>query len=44
MKTRGAMSLVATAESTAQKVMFSTRNIKVVIENSYVNGLLSDTN
>ena len=34
MKTRGAMSLVATAESTAQKYTFSTRNINVVIENS----------
>ena len=33
MKTRGAISLVATAESTAQKYTFSTRNITVVIEN-----------
>ena len=32
MKTRGAISLVATAESTAQKYTFSTSNIKVVIE------------
>ena len=33
MKTRRTTSLVATAESTAQKYAFSTRNIKVVIEN-----------
>ena len=33
MKTRGAISLVATAESTAQKCTLSTRNIKVIIEN-----------
>ena len=41
MKTRGAISLVATAESTAQKYTFSTRNIKVVIENSLSKHLLS---
>ena len=33
MKTCGAISLVVTAESTAQKCMLLTRNIKVVIEN-----------
>ena len=34
MKTRGAISLVTTAEGTEQKYTFSTRNIKVIIENS----------
>ena len=32
MKTRGAISIVTTAESTAQKYTFSTRYTKVIIE------------
>ena len=33
VKTRGAISLVATAKSKAQKCTFSTRNIEVPIKN-----------